>query len=147
MKLKERKIRRELAIAILSCAILLLNSSAVIGSGEKEKQIPCIYKNREYKMKPFIYKSDDGKENMISYPDLPDHVSPEMSLEESETLTVRFDDEQPSDVTAYLVDYEGDITETQKLEPMGLKTFEVRARFSDGRDISYTVLTDILESN
>jgi hypothetical protein len=30
---------------------------------------------------------------------------------------------------------------------MGLKTFEVHARFSNGRNISYTVLTDILESN
>jgi hypothetical protein len=69
---------------------------------------------------------------------------------------VRFD-EEPSVVTAYLVDYEGDITETYeleeegnntfKLEPMGLKTFEVHARFSNGRNISYTVLTDILESN
>lgn len=126
---------------------------------KKEKQIPnayCIYENREDKMKPFIYKSDDGEENMISYPDLPDHISPEMSIEEGETLTVRFD-EEPSDVTAYMVDYEGDITETYeleeegnntfKLEPMGLKTFEVHARFSNGRNISYTVLTDILESN
>ena len=75
-KLKDRKICRGLVITILSRAILLLNFSAVIGvqaevgSDEKEKQIPnayCIYENREDKMKPFIYKSDDGEENMISY--------------------------------------------------------------------------------
>lgn len=92
--MKEIKIRRGLVITILSCAILLLNFSAVIGvqaeigSDEKEKQIPnayCIYENREYKMKPFIYKSDDGEENMIGYPDLPEHVSPEMSIRRRNT--------------------------------------------------------------
>jgi hypothetical protein len=46
------------------------------------------------------------------------------------------------------VDYEGDTTEIYAVErePAGLKTFEVYAKFPDGRDISYTVLADIPES-
>jgi hypothetical protein len=166
-KLKERKIRTGEVIAILSSVVLLLNFSAVQGvqeviqveSDEIKGQVPdvyCLYENREYKMKPFIYKSDGGDENMISYPDLPDHVSPVISLEKGETMTIR-SDEEPKDMTAYLVDYEGDTTETYaleeednntfKLEPAGLQTFEVHAKFLDGRDISYTVLTEVLESN
>lgn len=167
-KLKEKKIRTGEVIAILSSVVLLLNFSAVQGvqaevievkSDKIKEQVPdvyCLYENREYKMKPFIYESDGGDENMISYPDLPDHVSPVISLEKGETMTVR-SDEEPKDMTAYLVDYEGDTTETYaleeegnntfKLEPAGLQTFEVHAKFLDGRDISYTVLTEVLESN
>ena len=54
------------------------------------------------------------------------------------------------------MDYKGNTTEIYaleeegnnefKLEPVGLKTFEVHAKFPDGRNISYTVLADILES-
>lgn len=54
------------------------------------------------------------------------------------------------------MDYEGNTTEIYaleeegnnafKLEPAGLKTFEVHAKFPDGRDIPYTVLADILGS-
>ena len=82
-KLKERKIRTGEVIAILSSVVLLLYFSAVQGvqaevieveSDEIKEQVPdvyCLYENRDYKMKPFIYKSDGSDENMISYPDLP----------------------------------------------------------------------------
>lgn len=58
--------------------------------------------------------------------------------------------------TAYLVDYEGDITKkyaleeqsnnTFRLEPAGVMTFEVHAAFVDGRDVSSTGLADALKS-
>jgi hypothetical protein len=107
-------------------------------------------------MKPYIYSSKDRQKNTIAYPDLPDRISPQMSIQKGETVTMKFD-EKPKDLTAYLIDYDADKTESYPLkkdspnaftmDPPGIKTLEAHATFSDHRSISYTILVDVTKSN
>jgi len=98
----------------------------------------------------------DHQRDTISHPDLPDRISPQMLIQRGETVTMKFD-ENPKHVTAYLIDYDADKTETYSLkkkcpstfiiEPTGIKTLEVHATFSDHRNVSYTILADVPKPN
>lgn len=116
----------------------------------------CIYDGKEYKMKPYIYSSKDHQKDIIGYPDLPDRIYPQMLIQKGEPVTMKFD-EKPKHVTAYLIDYDADKTETYSLkkngsstfiiEPTGIRTLEAHATFSDHRNVSYTILVDVPKSN
>jgi hypothetical protein len=143
--------------ALCSALLTITLNTAYAGIPEKRSdsvKIPvayCIYDGKEYKMKPYIYNNDHQRDT-ISYPDLPDRISPQMLIQRGETVTMKFD-EKPKHVTAYLIDYDADKTETYPLkkkdystfivEPAGIKTLEVHATFSDHRNISYTILADV----
>jgi hypothetical protein len=147
--------------AICSALLTIALNTAYADIPEKRSgstEIPvayCIYDGKEYKMKPYIYNKDHQRDT-ISYPDLPDRISPQMLIQRGETVTMKFD-EKPKHVTAYLIDYDADKTETYSLkkkghstfiiEPTGIKTLEVHATFSDHRNISYTILADVPKSN
>ena len=150
-----------LGTIFLALLTISLNAAHALVSETKSdiKQIPmayCIYEGKQYKMKPYIYSSKDHQKNTIGYPDLPDRISPQMSIQKGETVTMKFD-EKPKDLTAYLIDYDADKTETYPLkkdganafiiEPAGIKTLEAHATFSDHRNISYTILVDVPKSN
>jgi hypothetical protein len=150
-----------LGAMLLALLTMSLNTAHALVSERKSdtKQIPmahCIYEGKQYKMKPYIYSSKDRQKNTIAYPDLPDRISPQMSIQKGETVTMKFD-EKPKDLTAYLIDYDADKTESYPLkkdgpnafimEPTGIKTLEAHATFSDHRNISYTILVDVTKAN
>ena len=153
-------------LLLLSAAIYLtlltitLNTAYSVAPEKRSDSVDvpvayCIYEGKEYKMKPYTYNKDH-QQDIISYPDLPDRISPQMLIDKGQTVTMKFD-EKPKHVTAYLIDYDADKTETYSLkkkghstfiiEPTGIKTLEVHATFSDHRNISYTILADVPKSN
>ena len=148
------------AICLALLTITLNTTYALVPEKRSDSvEIPvayCIYDGKEYKMKPYIYNDKDHRRDIIGYPDLPDRISPQMLIQRGETVTMKFD-EKPKQVTAYLIDYDADKTETYSLkknghstfniEPTGIRTLEVHASFSDHRNISYTILADVSKSN
>ena len=79
-----------------------------------------------------------------------------MIVEQGKTVTLEFNGDKPSKMSAYLVDYDADVTEsyplkminddTFELTQTGIKTLEAVATFSEGLQISYTLLVDVKES-
>jgi hypothetical protein len=124
---------------------------------QEEQDIPkvmSIYNDKEYSLTPHIF-SDGEKSITINFPDLPDDNAPQMIIEKGQTLTMEFDKE-PTQVDAFLVDYEADVTETSPLKKIdenkfevtqtGIKTLEVIGTFPDNQRISYTTLIDVKDN-
>jgi hypothetical protein len=122
-------------------------------SGESEiPQATCNYAGQKYYLTPHIYKFGE-KSTRIDFPDLPDDYMPKMIVKAGEELTMEFDDTEPIEIQAFLVDYDADITETYPLEKIdentfaasetGIRTLEVIATFADNEHVSYTTLIDV----
>jgi hypothetical protein len=116
----------------------------------------CIYKDQEYSLTPHVF-NDGEKSSRIDFPELPDNYAPQMTVQQGEQLTMKFDgDKQPNEIQALLVDYDADVTETYPLKKIddnkfevnqpGIKTLEVIGSFPDGEHISYTTLVDVKEN-
>ena len=145
-------------------ALVLSSMSAILSQtfipmqtteeGNQEPDIPkamCIYKDQEYSLTPHVF-NDGEKSSRIDFPELPDNYAPQMTVQQGEQLTMKFDgDKQPNEIQALLVDYDADVTETYPLEKIddnkfvvnqpGIKTLEVI-----GEHISYTTLVDVKEN-
>lgn len=142
--------------AILSQTFIPMQTTAQ-EEGNQEPDIPkamCIYKDQEYSLTPHVF-NDGEKSSRIDFPELPDNYAPQMTVQQGEQLTMKFDgDKQPNEIQALLVD--ADVTETYPLEKIddnkfvvnqpGIKTLEVIGSFPDGEHISYTMLIDIKEN-
>ena len=124
----------------------------------EKQEIPLatyIYNGNEYLMNAHIINEEQAF-SRANFPDLPDNYEPQMIVEQGKTVTLEFNGEKPSKISAYLVDYDADITEsyplrkindnTFELTQIGIKTLEAVATFSEGLQISYTLLVDVKES-
>lgn len=144
--------------AILSQTFIPMQTTAQ-EEGNQEPDIPkamCIYKDQEYSLTPHVF-NDGEKSSRIDFPELPDNYAPQMTVQQGEQLTMKFDgNKQPNEIQALLVDYDADVTETYPLEKIddnkfvvnqpGIKTLEVIGSFPDGEHISYTTLVDVKEN-
>jgi hypothetical protein len=110
----------------------------------------------KYPLTPHIF-NDGEQSSRISFRQMPDDYSPQMTIQQGEELTMGFDgDKQPTEIQALLVDYEADITETYPIKKIddskfeiaqpGIKTLEVIATFPGNEHISYTMLIDVKDN-
>ena len=119
---------------------------------EEIPQAKSIYDGQEYLMNPHL-TNEEQKITSIDFPELPDNYQPRMVLEEGKTITMEFDGAKPTELNAFLVDYDADVTEiypikkinenTFEVTETGIKTLEVVATFADDTQISYTLLVDV----
>ncbi len=119
-------------------------------------KVSSIYQGKEYStLTPFFIK--DGQKSVeLGFPKLPDNIQPEMTIEEGQTLTMKFKD-TPVRVYASLVDYDADdpikyqleeiSKNTFRITPEGIKTLEVQATFLENKQVHYSTLVDVVESS
>ena len=137
------------------CTVAIISMQTIPAQAIEEQDIPiakCIYDGQEYFMDAHI-ANEEQKLSRMDFPDLPDNQRPQMVVKEGETVTVEFDDNKPSEITAFLVDYDADVTETYPLKKIndntfevtetGIKTLEAVATFADDIQVSYTLLVDV----
>lgn len=156
-----KKTRTLLLVTFVAGMLWTLSGISILTSPAyaiQEQSIPlasCIYNGQEYPMNAHI-ASEDQKLSRIDFPELPDNYQHQMIVEQGKTVTIEFDGDKPSEINAFLVDYDADITETYPLKKVsedtfeltqaGIKTLEVIASFSDDTQISYTLLVDVKDS-
>lgn len=145
-------------VAVMLWTLAAISIQTIPVQAIEEQEIPlakCIYNGQEYLMNAHI-ASEEQKLSRIDFPDLPDDHQAQMIVEEGRTVTIEFDGDKPSEINAYLVDYDADITETYPLKKInedtfeltqtGIKTLEVIASFSGDTQVSYTLLVDVKDS-
>jgi hypothetical protein len=116
-------------------------------------KVSSIYQGKEYStLTPFFIK--DGQKSVeLGFPKLPDNIQPEMTIEEGQTLAMKFKD-TPVRVYASLIDYDGDVPvkypldeiskNTFRITPEGIKTLEVQAIFPGNKQVHYSTLVDVV---
>jgi lysozyme family protein len=126
-----------------------------------------IYNGHKYNMSPFLF-AERGNLTKIQFPQLPDTVLPELTMQERRTISFDFGSVGsggtkivPYQVYAYTVDYEGDINSLFALKKVGqntfqlsgtsgIKTLELHVFLPDNNNnkyISFTKLVDIHGNN
>lgn len=136
-------------------SISAISIQTTIVQAIEEQEIPqakCLYKGQQYLMNAHI-SNEEQKLSRIDFPDLPDDHQPQMVVQEGERVTMDFDADRPSEISALLVDYDADVTETYPLKKInedtfeltytGIKTLEVIATFANDLQVSYTMLVDV----
>jgi hypothetical protein len=118
-------------------------------------KVDSIYQGKEYStLTPFFMK--DGQRSIqLGFPKLPDNIQPEMTVEEGQTITMKFES-NPSRVQAFLTDYDADVPVRYPLEeiskntfrvtPDGIKTLEVLAAFPGNEQVFYSTLVDVVKN-
>jgi hypothetical protein len=134
----------------------------VIAQGEVQNQailnqiakVNSIYQGKEYStLTPYFMK--DGQRSIeLGFPKLPDNIQPEMTVEEGQTITMKFEG-NPSRVQAFLTDYDADVPVRYPLEeiskntfrvtPDGIKTLDVQAAFPGNIQVFYSTLVDVVK--
>lgn len=162
----KQKIVLPLILLILLTTIAIQGRYAVeaIAEGEVEDQVMLnqipkvnsIYQDKEYfTLTPFLMK--DGQKSIeLGFPKLPDNIQPEMTIEEGQTISMKFQD-NPNRVQVFLVDYDADVPvkypleevskNTFRITPDGIKTLEVQAAFPGNKQIFYSTLVDVVKSS
>jgi hypothetical protein len=143
------------AAAVMSTLGVTLQNIPVQAIEEHDiPKVKCIYNGQEDLMNAQII-NDEQELSRLDFPDLPDNRRHLLEMEEGETVTFEFEDEKPSEITAFLVDYDADVTEIYPLKKIndnifevtqtGIKTLEAVATFEDDTQVSYTLLVDVKE--
>jgi hypothetical protein len=119
-------------------------------------KVNSIYQGKEYStLTPYFMK--DGQRSIeLGFPKLPDNIQPEMTIEEGQTITMKFEG-NPSRVEAFLTDYDADnpvryplekiSKNTFRVTPDGIKTLEVQAAFPGNKQVFYSTLVDVVKNS
>ena len=117
--------------------------------------VKLIYGKKSYEMLPFIVVKDQKTEK-LNFPDDADGGDPSfVKIPSTDTINFEFSS-TPREKSAYLIDYDADSYEISQLNKVdenkfsftnycGIKTLEVRAIYSDGTYVTYTILISILD--
>lgn len=142
-------------IAVTMWTLAAVSIQTIPVQATEKHEIPlaaCVYDGHEYPMDAHIVNEEQTL-NRMDFPNLPDNYEPQMIVQKGNTVTIEFKEDKPSELNAYLVDYDADVTEAYPLKKInedtfelartGIKTLEVVAAFSNDMQVSYTLLVDV----
>jgi hypothetical protein len=139
----------------LSNAFAKSSEGKRVDSAKADISIPPVklsYNGHTYEMLPFV-KVEGDQVKKLNFPQLPDDFQPVVKIPSDGTFNFDFS-EKPRETNAFLIDYDADTTVVSPVNNLGKntysvsdvsgpKTLELRAIYSDGKYLTYTLLIDI----